>query len=327
MTKLLFTLGVITVGLSLGYGLQMAAAAGRLRLPLPLADLRKLLQKVGLLFFMYFSFMATVWIIRIDNLRLVALPAIGLLILIFGGALALGVARVLKMTRKQTGSFFACGSFSNIGSIGALVVFVFLGEEAFAYVPLYKLFEEVFYFAVGFPIAKYFSSSAAAAPNETMALRLKRVFTDIFVVAALASITVGGGLNLAGVERPEIFGALNAIFIPVGTFILLVSIGMAMQFSSVGRYVRQCAVIAGIKFLILPAAACLAGYLCGLGAMHAGLPLKVVLILSSAPVAFTALIPPSIYDLDLGLSNACWLTSTLALFGVLPAVYALIQQM
>jgi hypothetical protein len=325
MIKLLFTLGVITAGLSLGYGLQMAVAAGRLRLPLPLADLRRLLQKVGLLFFMYFSFVATVWIIRIDNLRLAALPAIGLFILLFGGVLALGFSRVLKLSRRQTGSYFACGSFSNIGSIGALVVFVFLGEEAFAYVPLYKLFEEVFYFTVGFPIAKYFSSSDEAAPNESLALRLKNVFSDIFVVAALAAITIGGGLNLAGVERPEIVGTLNAIFIPVGTFILLVSIGMAMRFSSIRRYVRECAAIAGIKFVILPVTACLAGYFMGLGSMHAGLPLKVVLILSSAPVAFTALIPPSIYDLDLALSNACWLTSTLALFGVLPAVYVLIQ--
>ena len=84
MTKLLFTLGVITPGLSLGYGLQMACPSQRLPLPLPMADLRRLLQKVGLLFFMYFSFMATVWIIRIDNLRLMALPAIGLFILLLG---------------------------------------------------------------------------------------------------------------------------------------------------------------------------------------------------------------------------------------------------
>lgn len=327
MTKLLFTLGVIALGLSFGYAIQRRVASQRLILPLPIADVRRLLQKVGLLFFMYFSFMATVWIIRIDNLRLVALPAIGLFILLFGGVLALGAAKAFKLSRRQTGSFFACGSFSNIGSIGALVVFVFLGEEAFAYVPLYKLFEEVFYFTIGFPITKYFSPADEAAPDEPIVLRLKRVFSDIFVVAALASITIGGGLNLAGVERPEIFGTLNALFIPVGTFILLVSIGMAMRFSSIGRYVRECAAIAGIKFIILPASACLAGYIIGFGSMHDGLPLKVVLILSSAPVAFTALIPPSIYDLDLDLSNACWLTSTLALFGVLPIVYVLIQHL
>lgn len=325
MMKLLFTLGVITSGLSLGYSIQRLAAAQRLMLPLPIVDLRRGLQKVGLLFFMYFSFMATVWIIRVDSLRLVALPAIGLFVLLLGGVLALGFARAFALNRRQTGSYFACGSFSNIGSIGALVVFVFLGEEAFAFVPLYKLFEEVFYFAIGFPIAKYFSPSDATAAEETVALRLKRVFGDVFVIVALASITIGGGLNLAGVERPEIFGTLNALFIPIGTFILLVSIGLAMRFSSVGQYVRECAAIAGIKFVLLPAAACLIGYLIGFGSMHEGLPLKVVLILSSAPVAFTALIPPSIYDLDLDLSNACWLTSTLALFGVLPIVYLLIH--
>ena len=327
MTKLLFTLGLIALGLFLGYSIQRLVASRRLILPLPMADLRILLQKVGILFFMCFSFMATVWIIRIDNLRLVALPAIGLFILLFGGVLALGFARALKLSRRQTGSYFACGSFSNIGSIGALVVFVFLGEEAFAYVPLYKLFEEAFYFTIGFPVTKYFSSSDEAAPSETMALRLKRVFTDSFVVAALASITVGGGLNLAGVERPEIIGTLNAVFIPVGTLILLVSIGMAMRFSSVRHYVPECAAIAGIKFVILPVTAGLVGYFIGLGSMHEGLPLKVVLILSSAPVAFTALIPPSIYNLDLELSNACWLTSTLALFGVLPIVYLLVQHL
>jgi predicted permease len=318
---------VITLGLSLGYSIQRLVASGRLSLPLAIADLRRLLQKIGLLFFMYFSFLATVWIIRVDNLRLVALPGLGLFILFIGGALALVFARIFKLSRRQTGSYFACGSFSNIGSIGALVVFVFLGEEAFAYVPLYKLLEEVFYFTIGFPIAKYFSSSAEAAADETMALRLKRVFSDIFVVGALVSITIGGGLNLAGVGRPEIFRALNAIFIPVGTFILLVSIGMAMRFSSTWNFMRECAAIAGIKFVLLPATAGLIGYFLGFGAMHAGLPLKVVLILSSAPVAFTALIPPSIYDLDLDLSNACWLTSTLALFGVLPIMYVLIQHL
>jgi predicted permease len=327
MTKLLFTLGVITVGLSLGYTTQRMAASGRLPLPLPIADLRRLLQKIGLLFFMYFSFMATVWIIRIDNLRLVTLPVLGIFILLLGGGLALGGARMLKLSRRQTGSYFACGSFSNIGSIGALVVFVFLDEEAFAYVPLYKLFEEVFYFTVGFPIAKYFSPAGETATGETTALRLKRVFSDIFVIAALASITIGGGLNLAGVERPEIFGTLNAAFIPTGTFILLTSIGMAMRFSSIGNYIRECTAIAGIKFVALPVTACLIAYSAGLGFMHDGLPLKVVLILSSAPVAFTALIPPSIYDLDLDLSNACWLSSTLALFGVLPIVYLLIQHL
>ncbi len=49
--------------------------------------------------------------------------------------------------------------------------------------------------------------------------------------------------------------------------------------------------------------------------------------LASTPVAFTSLIPPAIYDLDLNLSNACWLTSTLSLVAVLPVVYLLVERM
>jgi predicted permease len=51
----------------------------------------------------------------------------------------------------------------------------------------------------------------------------------------------------------------------------------------------------------------------------------VVIILSSMPVAFSALIPPSIYDLDLGRANACWFFTTSALIVVLPVLLMVIN--
>jgi predicted permease len=296
-------------------------------LPVQLTDLRRILQKIGLLGCMYASFIATVWIIRIENLRIAILPALGAAILLLGGVAALALARAWGLSRRQTGSYFACGCFSNIGSVGALVVFVFLGEEAFAYVPLYKLFEEVVYYVIGFPVARYFSIAPGRLKTEGIASRLRSMLGDVFVVTAFGAILVGGALNLSGVERPEFVRVLNTVMIPTGTFLLLTSIGLAMQFSSVGGYLRECLGLMAVKFLILPATACLIAALCGLGTVHEGLPLKVVLILSSTPVAFTSLIPPSIYDLDLNLSNACWLTSTLSLVVVLPAVYLLVGRM
>jgi hypothetical protein len=53
--------------------------------------------------------------------------------------------------------------------------------------------------------------------------------------------------------------------------------------------------------------------------------MKVVMILSSMPVAFSALIPPSLYDLDLDLANACWFFTTSALIVVLPLLLMLIN--
>ena len=321
MTKLLFSLGLIMGGLALGYILQILNQKGALRLPLPVPALRKLLQKAGLLFFMPISFVGAVWIIRIDDIRIITLPFLCLLALALGGVLALGGARIMGLGKKQTGAYFACGSFSNLGSIGALVAFVFLGEEGFAIVPLYKLFEQSFYYTVGFPITKYYSTDDTE--KEKLLSRLKEVFADIFVLTALGAVILGAILNVAGLERPVFFGKVTSIFVPVGTFILLVSIGLAMRFSSIRDYFKESLLIAAIKFAVIPLIIGTIASLLGFANIDHGLPLKVVLIVSSMPVAFTALVPPSIYDLDINLANACWLTTTLALVIVIPWLYLL----
>jgi predicted permease len=61
----------------------------------------------------------------------------------------------------------------------------------------------------------------------------------------------------------------------------------------------------------------------GFGRIGNGLPLKVVMILASMPVAFNALIPPSIYDLDL--ANSCWFFTTALLVITLPLLLILIN--
>ena len=68
----------------------------------------------------------------------------------------------------------------------------------------------------------------------------------------------------------------------------------------------------------MPILATSLAYMIGFGNIDNGLPLKVVMILSSMPVAFNALIPPSIYDLDLDLANSCWFFTTALLIIVLP---------
>ena len=63
----------------------------------------------------------------------------------------------------------------------------------------------------------------------------------------------------------------------------------------------------------------------GYGEIENGLPLKVVVILTTMPVAFSALIPPSIYDLDLDLANACWFFTTACLIWVLPVLLIVLE--
>jgi hypothetical protein len=75
----------------------------------------------------------------------------------------------------------------------------------------------------------------------------------------------------------------------------------------------------------VPIFGCTLAYLFNLHLIGDGLVFKVVLILTSMPVAFTALVAASIYDLDLDMANSCWLVSTLALIVVLPWLYFLLS--
>ena len=98
-----------------------------------------------------------------------------------------------------------------------------------------------------------------------------------------------------------------------------------MKFRKMGAYLRECLSISLIKFILVPVLVCLPAYFLGYGSIQNGLPLKVVLILSSMPVAFNALIPPSIYNLDLDLANSCWCLTTAMLVVILPAQMMIID--
>jgi predicted permease len=317
MTKFIYSFGIILFGLSLGYMIQILVGRNWISLSIPIDGLRKLLQRIALLFVNPVAIVGAIWVVSLKNATLAALPFIGLFALLAGGVLALGAARMLKLTPQKTGALYGCGAFTNIGSIGALVCFVFLGEMGFALVPIYKLFEELSYYSIGFPIAKYYSSTTK---EERVGDRLKSLSRDPFILVALSSIITGGLLNFTGIDRPEFYRTIIAVFVPLGTIMLLTSIGLALKFRRVRDYLRECVSVSIIKFIFVPILTASLAYMIGFGKIDAGLPLKVVMILSCMPVAFNALIPPSIYDLDLDLANSCWFFTTSLLIFVLPGL-------
>jgi hypothetical protein len=322
ISKLLYSFSIILAGLLLGYAVQALAVRGLIRLPLPVDALRKGLQRTALLFVNPVAIVGATWIVSIRDAGLIALPFVGLFAIVAGGVLALGAARLLRLPPKRTGALFCCGSFTNIGSIGALVCYLFLGEPGFALVPIYKIFEELSYYSTGFPIAKHYSGSVVAEGRWD---RVKGLIRDPLILVSASSLLLGGALNLSGLERPVIYGAVNSIFIPLGAFMLLVSVGLAFRFRRVGDYLSESAAVAAIKFAAVPVLASTLAWSLGFGKIDGGLPLKVVLILSSMPVAFNALIPPSIYDLDLDLANSCWFVTTALLAIVLPVLLFIVQ--
>lgn len=324
MEKVIISLGIIFFGLAMGYIIQILVHKHILNLPFGIETLRKALQKFAFLILDPIVYLGAVWIINFDELKIVALPFIGVFALLLGGILAFVFAGLLKMSRKQTGAFIISGGFTNIGLVGALLCFLFLGEAGFALASFYKMFEVFSYYVFGFPIAKSFSGGVVEP--ESFRERIKKVLTDPFVLVATVSMLAGMILNVSGFERPAFFTSITAVFVPLATILLLSSIGMAMVIRRVGKYIKEGLLIALIKFAIVPLVVTMIAYFLGFGEIDQGLPLKVVLILSCMPVGFTAMVPPTIYDLDVDLANATWLVTNLLLVLVTPLLLYLITR-
>ena len=323
MSKFIYSFSIILCGLSLGYLVQILVRRGRIKLPIDIDALRIWLQRVALLVINPVAVVGAIWVVSLNDAALAALPFVGLFALLTGGAIALGVARIFKMSPQKTGSMYVCGAFTNIGAIGALICFVFLGEKGFALVLIYKLFEELSYYAIGFPIAKYYSSSAR---REGITDHLKNLARDPYIMIAVFSIIIGALLNVNEVKRPEFYKTIITVFVPLLSIMLLMSIGLALRWRRIRDYLRECVSLSIIKFIIIPLMATALAYVMGFAKIDDGLPLKVVMILSCMPVAFIALIPPSIYDLDLDLANSCWFFTTALLVIVLPVLLVLITR-
>ncbi len=69
----------------------------------------------------------------------VILPFLCLTTLGLGGVLAYILSRVFSINSKQIGAYIGCSTFTNIGALGALFCYMFIGEAGFAFVPTWKI--------------------------------------------------------------------------------------------------------------------------------------------------------------------------------------------
>ncbi|MGL1893913.1 MAG: hypothetical protein OCD02_19905 [Spirochaetaceae bacterium] len=285
-----------------------------------LKKIRIVLQRVALQLLNPIAFLGAVWITPLKDLKIISIPFVGATAIITGGFLAFIYCKAKGIGRKQTGSLITSGAFTNIGSVGGIIVFFFLGEPGFSIVPLYKLFEELVNYGIGFPVAKSYSDHVGEKES-----RLKAIFKDPFIMSMLTAITIGLILNFSGAVRPGWYASLNSFLITGATVLLLLSIGMAFHFTSIKRHYRNSIAIAVIKSLMVPTIIFSIAMLLGLNTLENGLVIKVILILSAMPSGFASLVPPTVYDLDIDLSNTSWLFTMGTLIYTVPILYILLS--
>ncbi|MCR5815198.1 MAG: hypothetical protein K6G15_12015 [Desulfovibrio sp.] len=311
MSRLIVSVVLIFVSLALGYlwRRQILARQGQSQ---HLISLRDRLQFLAFFVFIPLSSMLSLWGLPTPDERLLLFPLLGLSAWTIGGLLGLVFAFLAHFSRAGTGSLFCCATFSNIGAVGTLVCVVFFGEISIAYVALYRLFEELFYYGLAIPVATRFKGNGACEVR-VQGMRISRLLC--LVIAALATGLI---LNRLHLPRPEVFGYLSAAMSILACVLALFSIGLGLRPSRLTGYKWACLFTMLIKFLLVPVVVTSLAYALGFAKIDAGLPVKIVLLLSSMPVAMNALLPPALLSLDLDMANACWLLSTLALALVLP---------
>lgn len=312
LERLTLTLGIIFISLAAGWLVRRASEYGKLSVSQTALDnLRHRLQIISIFALLPFSAMLSLWGLPDPEPALLAFPLLGLASYVCGGGLALFTARILKMNRIQTGSFFCCGTFTNIGAVGGLACLMFLGENTIAMVALYRLLEEIYYFGIAYPAARWFGN--ASNNTHPHSFRCDRVLGAVVFALLLGII-----LHIADVPRPFFCGPLASGAMIISTVFFLFAIGLTLRISRTWQYLPQCFTMCGIKFAGIPALIIPLAGLIGYGTYENGLPLKCVAILCSMPVAMTALVPPSLFHLDVDLANACWIVTTLGLVAVLP---------
>lgn len=264
-----------------------------------------------------FILFSTFWAFEAPTAGILSMPFLGAFSLFLGGGIALAAARRLRLSGPKAGSLFVCGMFSNLGSIGALLCYLFFGEPGFALAQLYRLFEHIIYYAFGFPFANLLGKEGPLRIRSFLRETAKNPLTYV----PFAAIVGGFLLRIAGVDRPAVLGAVNALLIPASAAFLMFGIGLTLRFKNAVAHPRLALVVLGIKFVFVPLAMGGIGYALGYGHTLQALPLKVTLVQASTPVAFIAMVPAALFGLDETVAQACWLTSTAAMVALIPLLY------
>lgn len=320
MERLLFILAVSFGSLALGYLVQRVTAhldsvpsdiIARISIKLKLFAI-VILQPVAIIY----SF----WTLTINDTELFILPLLGILTLLTGGISSLVQTKLFHIPPSRAASLFVSGMFCNVGIFGGLIAFVLFGPLGFSIVQLFRVFEEIIYYAIGFPMSNMISKGT----TSQFRIRLNLIAERPIIFIPISAIVIGFLLNILPVSAPAFYGSISNVVVPVMTAILGLGIGMSLKIAKTRDYHKEILLVLITKNVIIPMVIIPLGYLFGLANIMEGIPFKVIIIVSFMPTAFMALVPPVLYGFDLDLANSAWLVTTLALLIVFPVLYLVV---
>ncbi len=314
MLRFVISIFLIPIGLFSGIGIKKLVRRKQREEDIPL--IRRRLQQLALLIINPIAILGAIWALPLEDLKIISLPFLEITAIVLGGTLSLLYSRRAGMENPRKGSHFCLCFYSNIGSLGALVVYALLGEPGFIFLSFYKMFEEFMYYAIGFPMASRFGKYHKKESGS-----LRRVLKDPFVIFATSAMIAGLALNITGLPRPAFYTTFNSIMVPVISFSLLCSIGLGFDFRGIMKHAESLGSVFFIRYIVVAGTISFLAWALGLGGIQNGLPLKTVFILCFMPTGFLSAILPGLYGLDEDYGNAGLVATMLFLIPAVPGLY------
>lgn len=243
------------------------------------------------------------WVMPLSK-SLLWLPLFSALFMLVPGAIArLTFARRHREPLSR-GAYYMSAMLTNIGTIAGLSAFILYDEAGFAYVQIVSSFQVGLLVLVCFPLAAMFRAQGVADAHRVH-LSVRELFLTPNQVPILGLIA-GLSLNFLGVERPAVLGAAFQSLVHIGAWTALFPVGCLVDFSRARLYIKNTADLVPLRFLLTPL------IFFGLCRLLFDDPVLIgsLLLIAAAPTAINAVLTARLYKLNVDLTVASFLVTT-----------------
>ena len=258
------------------------------------------------------------WVLPLSR-ELIWLPVMGVLMGLVPGMIATWRSKQKYTSPLDQGGYVMSAILSNLGTIGGLCVFLLYGETGYAYQQLVVLSQYILMFMFCYPLAqRYYEQAQNNVREHSVSIRSVLFSRNQL---AVVGILLGVVLQLADIERPAYLSGVSSFLVHLGAWTALIPVGYSMDFARIRTHYRELVDLAVIKFAISP----LLLYLIAFLLIDNDIMRYALVILSFTPTAVNAVITARIYGLNLHLTMAAFISTTLLfLILIYPALFFLL---
>lgn len=253
------------------------------------------------------------WVMPLQ-IKLMWVPLMGIAMRLVPAGVCLLIARYKFEGDLERGSYVLSGTLSNRGVAGMLTVFILYGEMGYALNRLIMLLAPLMFYGVWLPLGRYFHDRHGGRDGNGPSLG-SILFSRNQI--PLIGVAVGLGLNVAGIQRPAFVGGILPWMVHGVAWLFLLPVGLALDFSEMRKYWLLVADLLPIRFVLGPV--CIAALAWAAG--FRGTELEIITIIAASPTAVNAVVVAKLEKLNVHLSTAAFVLTTLVyVVVVLPVI-------